>query len=118
MIDKLKIEVVSTLETIFDPEIPIDIYAMGLIYDIAFEKIDDSKNLCIVLMTLTSPACPVAGNIVKEVEEKLVTIDGIDKVKVRLTFTPPWSVDKVSSDGMDMMKMQGAQFPDSITNHD
>ncbi|MBA4303288.1 MAG: SUF system Fe-S cluster assembly protein [Sphingobacteriaceae bacterium] len=87
-------DVISILKTIFDPEIPVDIYELGLIYEIKVSpggKVD-------VLMTLTSPACPVAGTLPGEVEGKLKGINGVSDVKVELTFDPPWSQELMSEE--------------------
>lgn len=87
-------DVISILKTIFDPEIPVDIYELGLIYEIKVSpggKVD-------VLMTLTSPACPVAGTLPGEVEGKLKGISGVSDVKVELTFDPPWSQELMSEE--------------------
>lgn len=87
-------DVISILKTIFDPEIPVDIYELGLIYEIKVSpggKVD-------LLMTLTSPACPVAGTLPGEVEGKLKGINGVSEVKVELTFDPPWSQELMSEE--------------------
>lgn len=87
-------DVISILKTIFDPEIPVDIYELGLIYEVKVSpggKVD-------VLMTLTSPACPVAGTLPGEVEGKIKGAQGVIDVKVELTFDPPWSQDLMSEE--------------------
>lgn len=84
--------IIETLKTIFDPEIPVNIYELGLIYEI---KLDDDYNAH-VLMTLTSPNCPVAESLPVEVKEKLAGIDGIKSAEVELTFEPPWDKDMIS----------------------
>ena len=78
--------VIEVMKTIYDPEIPVNIYEMGLLYEI---KVDDNKNVYI-LMTLTSPNCPVAESLPEEVEEKVKNIAGIKDVKIEITFEPPW----------------------------
>ena len=78
--------VIETIKTIFDPEIPVNIYEMGLIYEV---KVDDDKNVYI-LMTLTSPNCPVAESLPEEVQDKVKSISGVKDVKVDITFEPPW----------------------------
>ena len=78
--------VIETIKTIFDPEIPVNIYEMGLIYEV---KVDDDKNVYI-LMTLTSPNCPVAESLPEEVQDKVKSISGVKAVKVDITFEPPW----------------------------
>lgn len=101
--------IISKLQTIYDPEIPIDIYSMGLIYKINLTK-DEDKFSCIIDMTLTSPACPVAGDLVKQVEDCVRAIDDISSSKVKLTFTPPWNKDMMSQEGRDIMEMEGASI--------
>ena len=87
-------KVVSVLKTIYDPEIPVDIYELGLIYDVFVNEDCDVK----VIMTLTSPNCPVAESLPKEVEEKVVSIKTIKSAKVEITFDPPWSKDLMSEE--------------------
>ena len=82
----VKNKIISVLKRIYDPEIPIDIYELGLIYDI---KIDES-GLADIVMTLTSPNCPVADSIVNEVITKIKEIEEISDVEMHLTFDPPW----------------------------
>jgi FeS assembly SUF system protein len=79
-------KVVDTIKTCYDPEIPVDIWELGLIYEI---NIDEENNLK-VLMTLTSPSCPVAETLPPEVEQKLREIEGIKTAKIDLTFEPSW----------------------------
>lgn len=84
--------VVEMLRTCYDPEIPVNIYELGLIYEI---RVDFSGSVQI-LMTLTSPACPVAGSLPPEVEHKVRTVPGVKDVKVELVWDPPWTPDKMS----------------------
>jgi FeS assembly SUF system protein len=83
---KIETEVVQVLKTIFDPEIPVNIYDLGLIYAI---DVDDSNKVEIT-MTLTAPNCPVADSLLLEVQEKVRAIEGVSDSKVNLTFEPPW----------------------------
>jgi len=108
--ENLEKQVIDKLKTIYDPEIPIDIYSMGLIYKISFEEIEENKTKCIIDMTLTSPACPVAGDLVKEVEDKTKSIEGIDISKVKLTFNPIWNKDMMSQEAKEIMEMEGAHI--------
>ena len=87
-------KIVKVLKTIFDPEIPVDIYELGLIYDVFVNEDFDAK----VLMTLTSPNCPVAESLPAEVEEKVKSIKGINQVEVEMTFDPPWTKDLMSEE--------------------
>lgn len=86
--------IVKTLKTIFDPEIPVDIYELGLIYDVFVNEDRDVK----ILMTLTSPNCPVAETLPMEVQEKVKSIDMVKDVEVELTFDPPWEKDMMSEE--------------------
>jgi FeS assembly SUF system protein len=84
--------IVSTIKTIYDPEIPVDIYELGLIYEISVYPV----NNVYILMTLTSPACPAAEAIPAEVESKVKNIEGVNEVNVELTFDPPYTQDMMS----------------------
>ena len=85
-------KVLQTIKTVYDPEIPVDVYELGLIYEINIYPV----NNVYVLMTLTSPSCPSAEVIPGEVEEKLRAIEGINEVKVEVTFDPPYSQEMMS----------------------
>ena len=87
-------KIVGVLKTIFDPEIPVDIYELGLIYDVFVNEDNDVK----ILMTLTSPNCPVAETLPVEVEEKVKSLDEIKDVQVEITFDPPWTQDLISEE--------------------
>ena len=87
-------QIVSVLKGIYDPEIPVDIYELGLIYDVMVSEDSEVK----ILMTLTSPNCPVAETLPKEVEEKVKGIKGIKDVIVEITFDPPWTKDLMSEE--------------------
>lgn len=87
-------EIVKVLKQIFDPEIPVDIYELGLIYDVMVNEDRDVK----VVMTLTTPNCPVAETMPVEVKEKVQSIDVVNEVEVELTFEPPWSQDLMSEE--------------------
>jgi FeS assembly SUF system protein len=87
-------KLVKALKTVYDPEIPVDIYELGLIY-----KVDVADNKDVVVdMTLTAPNCPVAGEMPGMVEQALRTVEGIGEVKVNLTFDPPWTPDCMSEE--------------------
>ncbi|RPD42003.1 DUF59 domain-containing protein [Chitinophaga barathri] len=90
----LRDQVEETLRTVHDPEIPVNIYDLGLVYKI--EIGDDNKVL--VIMTLTAPGCPVAGSIMEEVNTKISAIPGVSSADVRLTFDPPWTKDMMSEE--------------------
>ena len=87
-------KIVDVLKTIYDPEIPVDIYELGLIYDVFVNENKGAK----ILMTLTSPNCPVAETLPVEVEEKVQTLEEIDQAEVEITFDPPWSQDMMSEE--------------------
>ena len=92
--EKKQIEerVIDIIRTVYDPEIPVDIYELGLIYEV---KVNDEAHAD-VLMTLTSPSCPVAESLPLEVEEKVRSVNGVETGKVELTFDPPWDKDMMS----------------------
>lgn len=87
-------KVVKVLKTIYDPEIPVDIYELGLIYDVMISTDADVK----ILMTLTSPNCPVAETLPVEVEEKVKTLKEVNDAEVEITFDPPWNKDLMSEE--------------------
>jgi FeS assembly SUF system protein len=92
--EELGEKIVTTLKTIFDPEIPVDIYELGLIYDVFVNEDNHVK----VIMTLTTPNCPVAESMPLEVEEKVRAIPEVAEAKVELTFEPPWNRDLMSEE--------------------
>ena len=87
-------KIVEVIKTIFDPEIPVDIYELGLIYDVFVNEDKDVK----ILMTLTSPNCPVAETLPVEVEEKVKTLDEVRGAEVEITFDPTWTQDMMSEE--------------------
>jgi FeS assembly SUF system protein len=87
-------KIVRVIKTIFDPEIPVDIYELGLIYDVFVNEDLDVK----ILMTLTSPNCPVAETLPLEVEEKVKSINEVKGAEVEITFDPPWTKDLMSEE--------------------
>ena len=89
-----KEDIVNQIKEVFDPEIPVNIYDLGLIYEI---KIDEEKKVEII-MTLTSPNCPVAESLPKEVSQKIKNLNGMKSLAVYLTFEPPWDKDMMSED--------------------
>lgn len=88
----LREQVIEVIRSIYDPEIPVNIYELGLVYDI---EIDESQFVNI-RMTLTSPACPVAGTLPPEVEHKVSMVPGVSGAKVELVWDPPWDMSKMS----------------------
>ena len=93
-VNELGEKIVSVIKTIFDPEIPVDIYELGLIYDVFVNEDLEVK----ILMTLTTPNCPVAESLPVEVEEKVMSIDEVKSASVEMTFDPPWSKDLMSDE--------------------
>lgn len=96
MSDFLKMEedIVTMIKTVYDPEIPIDIYNLGLIYGV---DVDEDKNVTIT-MTLTAPNCPAADLIIEDVRFKVQTVKGVNNVIIDLTFDPPWHRDMLSEE--------------------
>jgi len=92
--EDLGVKIVEMIKTIFDPEIPVDIYELGLIYDVFVNEDKDVK----ILMTLTTPNCPVAETLPVEVEEKVKSIDEVKNAEVEITFDPAWTQDMMSEE--------------------
>ncbi len=91
---EIKEDIVKVLRTIYDPEIPVDIYELGLVYEVT---VDDAGQAH-VLMTLTSPMCPVAESLPPEVEHKVSNVEGVSSATVEVTWDPPWDPDMMSED--------------------
>ena len=87
-------ELIAALKTVYDPEIPVDIYELGLIYKV---DVADNKDVT-VDMTLTAPGCPVAGEMPNMVRDALLTVPGVGEVTVNMTFDPPWTPDRMSEE--------------------
>jgi FeS assembly SUF system protein len=94
--DELRERVVQTLKSIYDPEIPLNVYDLGLIYEL---DVDDVGNVE-VRMTLTAPACPVAGQIVTDVAERVGATAGVARAHVKLVWDPPWTKDRMSDEAL------------------
>ena len=96
MIDKtgLEIKIIEVLKTVHDPELPADIYELGLVYNIGI----NDNGFVNIKMTLTAPGCPVAGDIIMEVDNKVRNIEGVTDVNVMLTFDPPWHREMMSEE--------------------
>ena len=92
----LEAEIVKTLKTIYDPEIPVNIYDLGLIYAIDV----DEENRVEVKMTLTAPNCPMADQLLNEVHQKTNAIQDVQEAKIKLVFDPPWDKTKMSEEAM------------------
>ena len=89
---ELEEKIINALKTCYDPEIPVDIFELGLIYEIRIDEDADAT----ILMTLTSPACPVAGSLPGEVQSKVNEVSGLKSAKVELVWNPPWEKDMMS----------------------
>ena len=100
-LDRLTSDIVAALKTVYDPEIPSDIYELGLIYKI---DISDDREVA-VEMTLTAPGCPVAGEMPKWVEDAVNSVPGISGTKVTLTFDPPWDQSRMSDEARLALNM-------------
>ncbi len=90
----LRDKIEEVLRTVHDPEIPANIYDLGLVYEI---KVNEGNKVKIT-MTLTAPACPVAGEIIQEVQDKVKAVEGVSDVHVHLTFDPPWTKDMMTEE--------------------
>lgn len=87
-------EIISVLKTVYDPEIPVDIYELGLIYDVQISDDADVK----IIMTLTTPNCPVAETLPQEVKDKVAEVENVNSVDLELTFEPSWNKDMMSEE--------------------
>ena len=88
--------IVEALKTVYDPEIPVNVYDLGLIYDIDVNE----KNDVAIKMTLTAPNCPMADDVMRDVQEKIKSVEGVNEVNVNLVFDPPWNKDLMSEEAM------------------
>lgn len=100
-LEQMTADIVGAIKTVYDPEIPADIYELGLIYRI---DVDDDRNVD-VLMTLTAPGCPVAGEMPIWVENAVAAVPGVGRVKVELTFDPPWDMNRMSDEARLALNM-------------
>lgn len=98
---ELKEKIIEAMKTVYDPEIPVDIYELGLIYDI---DIDDEGQVA-VLMTLTTPMCPVADSLPMEVQEKVLGVEGVTDVDLQVVFDPPWNKERMSEEARFALDM-------------
>jgi FeS assembly SUF system protein len=90
-------KIIAAIRSVFDPEIPVNIYDLGLIYKL---QINEQTNDVYILMTLTSPNCPVAEDMPQQVQETVKLVEGVGAVKVELTFEPPWDKDMLSESAL------------------
>ncbi|PHN04934.1 SUF system Fe-S cluster assembly protein [Flavilitoribacter nigricans] len=97
----MKDRIIESIKTVYDPEIPVDIYELGLIYDIDIKE----DGQVAVRMTLTSPMCPVAESLPMEVQEKIIAVDGVTDVDLQVVFDPPWSKELMSEEARFALDM-------------
>ena len=88
-----KEEIIAALKTVYDPEIPVNVYDLGLIY-----KIDLRDDVCVIDMTLTAPSCPAADFLVEDIRQKVLSVKGINDVQVNIVFEPEWTKDMMSDE--------------------
>ncbi|WP_119061847.1 SUF system Fe-S cluster assembly protein [Dichotomicrobium thermohalophilum] len=100
-LERMSADIIAALKTVYDPEIPVDIYELGLIYRV---EIEDDR-MVKVLMTLTAPGCPVAGEMPVWVENAVSAVPGVSGAKVELTFDPPWDMTRMSEEAQMMLGM-------------
>ena len=100
-LERLHADLVTALKTVYDPEIPVDIYELGLIYRL---EVDDDRNIEID-MTLTAPGCPVAGDMPGWVENAVSAVPGVGQVKVKLVFDPPWDMSRMTDEARLALNM-------------
>ena len=103
MSEKLEKLIIESIKKVYDPEIPVNIYELGLIYNIDIEK-DGTVD---IKMTLTSPFCPVAGSLPKEVAARATEVNGVKKANVELVFEPPWNMDLMSDEAKLKLNLTG-----------
>ncbi len=99
--DELKEKIIAQIKTVFDPEIPVDIYELGLIYEI---EMPQPGHLHLV-MTLTTPMCPVADSLPMEVQEKVMEVEGVEDVNMEVVFDPPWNKEMMSEEAQFALDM-------------
>jgi metal-sulfur cluster biosynthetic enzyme len=106
-IENVKEKIIENLKKVYDPEIPVDVYNLGLIYEI---KLEERNNYlyCEIDMTLTSPACPVAESLLEQVKYVALAVDEVDEAKVNLVFEPVWELNMMSEDAREIMGANGA----------
>lgn len=109
-LEAIEKKVIHYLKHVYDPEIPVNIYDLGLIYKVEFE-IQEKNLFCFITMTLTSPGCPVADSLLNEVKQVVSAVDEVDETSVDLTFEPIWDMNKVSDEGKELLLMNGAHIP-------
>ncbi len=107
---EIKEEIIVRLKNIYDPEIPVNIYDLGLIYNIEFE-VRGEYLFCFITMTLTSPGCPVADSLFSQIKYVTLSVPEVDEVDVQITFEPMWNMTKISKEGQEILILNGAHVP-------
>jgi len=105
--EAIKEKIIHNIKHVYDPEIPVNIYDLGLIYKIDFE-VKDNYTHCYIDMTLTSPSCPVAESLLDQVKYVTLSVDEVDEAYVRLVFEPVWTPEMMSEDAREIMGASGA----------
>ena len=101
--EKVKEEILKALEKVIDPELGLDVVNLGLIYGI---DVDEEKREAVVRMTMTSPACPVAGKILEDVQKALEGVESIENIRVELVWDPPWSPERITKKGRILLGLE------------
>ncbi|MBR9922599.1 MAG: DUF59 domain-containing protein [Bacteroidetes bacterium] len=99
--DKIQEQIIEQIQTVYDPEIPVDIWQLGLIYEVTVKE----DGIVFIRMTLTSPACPVAESLPLEVQEKAMSVEGVKDVDLRLVWDPPWNKEMMSEEARFALDM-------------
>ncbi len=97
-LERITADIVKALKSVYDPEIPVDIYELGLIYRVDYEPEGENQGLVVIDMTLTAPGCPVAGEMPIWVENAVTEVEGVKKVVVEMVFEPPWTPERMSEE--------------------
>ncbi|WP_306253232.1 SUF system Fe-S cluster assembly protein [Parvularcula sp. IMCC14364] len=97
-LDRITADIVKALKSVYDPEIPVDIYELGLIYRVDYEPEGENQGLVVIDMTLTAPGCPVAGEMPIWVQNAVTEVEGVKKVVVEMVFEPPWTPERMSEE--------------------
>lgn len=104
--EELNLKVIEELKKVYDPEIPVNLYDLGLFYKIDFGLGSTKERICHIDMTLTSPSCPVSDSLLNQVYEVVSTIEQIDEVYVDIVFDPPWTPDMMSEEAKEHLAME------------
>lgn len=99
--ERMERDIIAAIKTVYDPEIPVDIYELGLIYEISITE----EGRVLLKMTLTTPMCPVADSLPMEVQEKIMAVEGVTEVDLRVVFDPPWSKERMSEEARFSLDM-------------